>query len=121
MVIPQPVVAGESNQVFVGLNAGSNVGNATVVVRLMVMNGELDGESETAISLQNGNAAFHAFRITPDIYTQVRLRLQAFQLGPNPEELHEAGGMYVDVDVIPVSGINGDLAAYGTDIHVLPA
>jgi len=117
LVLPRTIVAEEPTRVFVGFNAQPVMTDAAdIVVRLSVVHGEPKTPQEQSFALKD-NAAHQAFWVTPGRFTQTRIRVQVFQLGPNPDDISVSGGLYVDVDVA-ASADNGDteLVAYGADI-----
>lgn len=119
LVMPRSVVADEPTRVFVGFNSQSEMSEAAdVVTRLSVINGEPKTPQEQSFAL-SGEAAHHAFWVTPGRYTRTRIRVQVFQLGPNPDDISVSGGLYVDVDVA-ASADEGDheLVAYGADVAI---
>ncbi len=118
LVLAEPLVVGESAQVFLGVDAGIPDHETELVLRLQVLNGEPDRQ-EAVVPLTNG-AGHTAFQVTAGEYRQVRLRVEALQADEYSGDLHTAGGMYVDVDVTQDNDENGQLVAYGTGVHVLP-
>lgn len=119
LVLPRTLVADEPTRVFVGFDAQPAMSEAAdIVVRLSVVHGEPKTPQEQSFELMN-HAAHQAFWVTPGRFTQTRIRVQVFQLGPNPDDISISGGLYVDVDVA-ASADNGDtaLVAYGADIAV---
>jgi predicted transcriptional regulator len=120
MALPQMLVAGQPTNVIVGFHPASAEGTleqpADMIVRLSVVNAEPAATQETTMSLSDA-VEQHAFQIIPGLYTQVRLKVQTFQLGPNDDDISVAGGMYVDADVVASDG-SADLMAYGADIQI---
>jgi hypothetical protein len=119
LVVPEVLHAGENAQVYVGFDKGVPGGEPELVVRLSVLNGEPETQQQ-AFQLNGGGAAHTAFHVTAGDFTQVRLRLEAFQADGFSGDLHVAGGMYVDLDVTTDESERGMLAAFGTDVTVLP-
>ncbi len=118
LVAPKPFVAGETANVQIGFHPAANgqklSGAADVVVRVSVVNAELARPQEAALELDN-DSAYSTFKVTPGVFNRLRIKVQAFQLGPNPDDIAVAGGMYVDAPVAPAAdGANS--AAYGTDV-----
>lgn len=117
LALPQPLKAGEAARVIVGFEPlPEQEASAEIVVRLSVVNGEPGTPEEISFELDS-DPATHDFLVTPGLYSQVRIRLEIFQMGPNPDDIAVAGGMYVDVDVV-ADGSGGALTAYGTDIVI---
>src|SRR5262249_53322162 len=120
LVAPRQLVAGSAADIEVGFLPASNGQNlngaAEVVLRGSVINGEPARPQEAAIEL--GNQTEHrTFKVTPGRFTKMRIRVQAFQLGPNPDDIAVAGGMYVDADVA-ASGASNDAAAFGANVAI---
>lgn len=118
LVAPSPFVAGEAADVQIGFHPAASgqklSGAAEVVLRVSVVNAELARPQEAALELDN-DSAYSSFKITPGVFNKLRIRVQAFQLGPNPDDIAVAGGMYVDAPVAPMA--DGEKsAAYGTDV-----
>jgi hypothetical protein len=85
-------------------------------VRLSVVNGEPAKPQETILKLSNYPVK-HAFSITPGSYDQVRVRVQVFQMGPNPDDINVSGGLYVDTHVIGTTTPTTPIA-YGSDVEI---
>jgi hypothetical protein len=122
MIVPQPMIAGQSADVIVGFNdadAGESLAQPVdLLMRLNIVNGEPQHAIETPLALHN-DAAQQVFSVTAGGYTQVRLRLQVFQIGSDLEDVQSSGGMYVDVDVQPgISVPDTTLTAFGSDAHM---
>lgn len=122
MIVPQPMIAGQEAEVMVGFHPADEAmwldAPADLLLRLSILNGEPARALEAPLVLGN-SAARHPFRVIAGKFTQARLRLQVYQIGSDPDEVLSAGGMYVDVDVIP-GGRGGQppLAAFGTQARV---
>lgn len=117
LVVPRPMIAGEDNPVYIGLNEGIPNSSSDMVLRLAVLNGTPESQ-ESTLRFDNGTP-YTAFQVAVGSFTQIRLAVQALQADEFSGDLHIAGGMYVDVDVT-AENIGGELAAYGTDVTVLP-
>jgi hypothetical protein len=114
LVLPEPLQAGVPAHVMLGFDAPEPDSNsAEVAARLSILNGEPDAPQEALFDLDD-QAAHQDFLVTPGAFTQARLRIEVYQLGPNEGDISVAGGMYVDVAVSVDSA--GELRAYGTDI-----
>lgn len=118
VVLPEPLIAGEETQVFVGLDGGLEQGSTNVFVRLSMVNGTPQKQEETLPVMSSSTHT--AFKITAEQFTQARLRIEALQADEYSGDLHIAGGMYVDVDVSKDDNSPAQLAAFGTDVTVLP-
>jgi predicted transcriptional regulator len=117
LVMPRTVVAEEPTRVFVGFDQQNGLSEpADVVIRLSVINGEPKTPQEQSFTL-SGESAHHDFWVTPGRFTRTRIRVQVFQLGPNPDDITICGGLYVDVDVTTSADEDDhELIAYGADI-----
>ncbi|MAS35067.1 MAG: hypothetical protein CL610_13740 [Anaerolineaceae bacterium] len=119
LVMPPRLTALQPTHVVVGFAPASEpTAPAEIVARLSVLNGEPSAPQEASFELDEA-AATQDFLITPGAYTQTRVRVEVFQLGPNPDDVATAGGLYVDVDVStdtdPVEPV-----AFGTDVTITP-
>ena len=122
VALPRTLVAGKTAKVHVGFNeasAGQALPEPTdMVLRLSVLNGEPSRPKETSLQLAE-DSAHQSFEVTPGHYTKARIRVQVFQLGPNPDDIAVAGGLYVDANVVADSkGADDRLTAYGVDVMV---
>jgi len=119
LVVPRKFVAEERTQVFLGFNADSGMERAAeLVTRLSVIHGEPTAPQEASFQLDN-EASHESFWVTPGRYTRTRIRVQVYQLGPNPDDISVSGGMYVDVAVTAdADESDAQLVAYGADITV---
>lgn len=123
LAIPSAFTAGKLTNVVVAFSPITNGQRmseaADMVVRLSVMNGEPSGSEDLIFSVNNDSVQ-ETTQVVAGFFTQVRLKLQVFQLGPNPDDINVAGGMYVDVNVLPEDGQSASrLIAYGVDVDVL--
>ena len=122
VALPRTLVAGKTAKVHVGFNPASGGQSLTepsdMVLRLSVLNGEPSRPKEQSLQLAD-DAAQQTFDVTPGNYTKARIKVQVFQLGPNPDDIAVAGGLYVDADVVAdAKGVDDRLTAYGTDVTV---
>lgn len=120
LVTPHPLMAETPAEVQIGFNraAGEFPSAVEMVVRLSLVNGEPARPQEKSYNL-TGATTYQTFQVTPGRFNQLRLRLQAYQLGPNPDDIAVAGGMYVDVPVVARASATGnDQAAYGADVLI---
>lgn len=123
LAIPPTLTAGKLTNVVVAFSPISNgqhmADSADMVVRLSVVNGEPSNSEDLIFSVTNGSVQETA-QVVAGFFTQVRLKLQVFQLGPNPDDINIAGGMYVDINVVPEDGQSTpSMIAYGVDVDVL--
>lgn len=118
LVMPREVAAQQPAHLVVGFAPLAEQTEAVeVVMRVSVLNGEPDTPQEASFALTNA-AAVQDFLMTAGPYHQARVKVEVFQLGPNPDDIAVAGGMYVDVDVRPQAA--SDRIAYGVDISLTP-
>lgn len=118
VVLSEPFIADQPSTVHIGLDQGLSSGQTEVMVRLSAVNGTLD-KTDATLAVAQG-ACYTSFNLTAGTFKQVRLRLEALQADTFSGDLHVAGGMYVDVDVTFNENEAGQLAAFGTDVTVLP-
>ena len=121
LAVPQQLVAGHTSDLHLGFHP--DTGNqfdssADVVLRISTIHALLSGSGDEMLKLDNASKQ-HTFQITPERYSQVRLKVQVFQLAPNGEDISMCGGMYVDMDV-QGSGDPSGYLAYGTDVAFDP-
>lgn len=118
LVVPRQMAAGVPTPAVVGLSAGAAFDSlAHLIVRLSVINGEPAQPEDLSFPVGAGHVS-QTVEITPGRYTRVRVRLEGYQLGDNPGDIHVCGGMYVDLDVIPGDQPAEPLVAYGADIAI---
>jgi predicted transcriptional regulator len=118
LAVPQTLAAGKPVNAVIGFYDSAEMsGTAEMVVRVSVLNGEPQTPEDAIFSLSSGSAQ-QAVQIVPGAYTQVRVKIEAYQLGDNPGEIESVGGMYVDLPVVSGDAPTTDLTAYGTDIQV---
>ncbi|MEZ4669134.1 MAG: hypothetical protein R3E39_14600 [Anaerolineae bacterium] len=119
LVVPRTLASGKPATVIVGFQAGESQpildAAADVVIRLSLVNAEPARPQESSIELDN-STAYRTFSITPGAFSKARIKVQAFQLGPNPDDIAVAGGMYVDVDISSAASADQALGAYRTDV-----
>lgn len=119
VAVPRYMGAHQANTVVVGIE-GANGDNALItetemVVRLACINGDPFTPEDAILTLGN-DAVQHAFNVTPDAFDKMRLRVQVYQLGPNPDDINVAGGLYVDADVARAA--SSGYVAYGSDLSL---
>ncbi len=117
IVVPEPMLSNELAKVYVGVGAGIPHGETALVLRLSTINAEPETQQET-LTVAQGDA-YTAFEVIPGEFTEIRLRLEVLQPDDFSGDIHDAGGMYVDVDITPNEGEAGSLAAFGTDVTVM--
>jgi len=121
MALPDKLTVNQPSNVVVGFDEASpdqTLNEETdMVMRFTIINGKPDTPEDAVLKLPN-TAIHHTFQVVPDAYTQVRLKVEVYQLDNFSGDISVAGGMYVDVDVTgtPVNSI----VAFGTDINVSP-
>jgi DNA-binding MarR family transcriptional regulator len=118
LVVGEPLIANAPATVYVGLDDGIPAGEAELILQVSTLNAEPNSQ-QMSLPVKQGTA-YGTFEITPGEFTEVRVRLQVLQPDQFSGDLHNAGGMYVDVDVIQDDEASGQLAAFGTDITILP-
>ena len=119
MVMPRFLTANQPAHVVVGFDPQDEpMSPLEIVVRLSVLNGEPSQPQEASFQLDS-SADRQDFLVTPGPYTQARIMAQVYQLGPNPDDIAVAGGLYVDADVT-TSGDPDDRVAFGADITLQP-
>lgn len=118
LVVPEPIVAEQTTKIYAGLDAGLPSGHTEVILRLQAMNSTPETH-EATLAVEQG-AAHAIFEVSPGKFDQVRLRIEALQADAYSGDLHVAGGMYIDIDVTFNENEEGQLAAFGTDIMVMP-
>jgi predicted transcriptional regulator len=120
LITPRQLKAGISAELYLAFNPAADEQQldvpAEVVIRLSLLNAQPSRPQEVSFQLDN-DLAYNTFRLTPGNYQQIRIRAQAYQLGPNPDDIEVVGGMYVDVDVTASPAQNG-LVAYGADLNL---
>jgi hypothetical protein len=117
VVVPEPLTAKLASKIYVGMATGIPNGETALVVRVSAINAEPETQQET-LTVGQGDA-YTAFEVTPGEFTEIRLRLEVLQPDEFSGDIHEVGGMYVDVDVTPNEDETGALAAFGTDVTVM--
>jgi DNA-binding MarR family transcriptional regulator len=122
VAVPPTLLSGTPNTIAIGLDGATDeetgvlYSPADMVVRVSVLNGEPTKPQEAVLKLSNYPVK-HAFSVTPGAYQQMRVRVQVFQLGPNPDDINVSGGLYVDTG-ISQNGTIGSPVAYGSDIQI---
>lgn len=119
VAVPRQMAAQQPNTVVIGIE-GANGDNALaveteMVVRLACINGDPFTPEDAILTLGN-DAVQYTFTVTPDAFDKMRLRVQVYQLGPNPDDINVSGGLYVDADVARAA--SSDYVAYGSDLSL---
>ena len=122
LAVPRTLVQNQATNVYVGFDEASeeeSLSNpAEIVVRLSIVNGEPRAPQDEIFTLDD--ESLHAvLNVKAGEHSKVRLRLNVFQLGPNPDDINPAGGMYVDLDVVKSAPSNEALVAYATNVPVM--
>lgn len=114
IALPRLVVARQANPLHLGFApASSSFTTADVIVRCTALHAAV---SATDTMLKLGSSSYaHSLTLTPEAYTQIRLRVQVFQLSEFGDDLLNCGGMHVDVDVVRDGGKH-PLVAYETRV-----
>jgi predicted transcriptional regulator len=122
LAVPRSLVANQPTNVYVGFEAAADdeslANPAEIVVRLAIVNGEPKAPQDEIFALED-EPAHAVFAVTAGDHTKARLRLNVFQLGPNPDDINPAGGMYIDLDIVKTAADNGTLVAYATNVPVM--
>lgn len=120
MAVPAQAVVGQNHRVLVGFHDAAPDAQADdvaqVVARVSVLNGDPQRPEDLIYVLGNEHA-HEEVQVKPHPFTEFRIKVEVFQLGDDPGDISQVGGMYVDVPVVSGGG-NSDLIAYGTDIEL---
>lgn len=121
LVAPRQLRAGIPAEVYLAFSpaaAGQQLHfPADVVIRVSLLNAQPSRTQEVGFQLEN-DLAYSTFQVIPSSYRQIRIRAQAYQLGPNPDDIEVVGGMYVNVDVTSDPSAHSDLVAFGSDVSL---
>lgn len=115
MALPQPLVAGQTVNVLIGIDAPHNPKSDTtqLVLRVSAINASVEGGDDVlAVATQ---PVSQVVRCTPEAVDTARVRVEVYQLDPDGENIYPCGGLYVDA-LITGAGSPGPLVAYGADI-----
>lgn len=121
LALPRELTAGQSTDMHIGFEYDPSRGLATpadIVLRISAIHALLSGGGDEMLKLNNDSKT-QIVQLTPEMYTQVRVKVQVFQLAPNGEDITMCGGMYVDIDVASNGG-QDSLVAYATQIALDP-
>ncbi len=120
LVLPKTLQSGVATNFHIGFHPAGSAqyldDEAEVVLRVSLVNAEPTRPQEATFEVEN-EAVHKPFTITAGTLNKARIKVQAFQLGPNPDDIAVAGGMYVDVDVAG-EATSAPLAAYTADISI---
>jgi hypothetical protein len=117
VALPRQLATGQTVTAYVGFKPHDGTGFETaadVVLRLEAVHGYLNTTDEM-VRLDKRSYR-KAIDITPENYDQLRLKIKVFQLSDDGEDLHDCGGIYVDVDVVEDHPIP-NMIAYNADIQ----
>jgi DNA-binding MarR family transcriptional regulator len=122
VALPQVLAAQANNTVVVAVEGGDTLDEpADMVFRLSVVNGEPSTPEDVIVQVGD-EPTQHTFIVTPGAYDQARIRVETFQLGPNPDDINISGGLYVDATVAAaVDSAASQPVAYGgtVTLHIL--
>jgi hypothetical protein len=118
VAVPKMLTAQRPNKVIVGIDGDGISTSGELVVRLSVLNGDPFQPVDAIFTLE-GEPIQYVYEVTPDAFDQVRIRVQVYQLGPNPDDISVSGGLYVDAGVSGSTAGGAPMIAYGSDIKVL--
>ena len=122
LVAPTPLVAGRKAEIMIGASLededadGLNSG-ADLLVRLSAINAD-PSQTQDASLMLGGAPQSHAFSLTPQPYTAMRVRVEVYQMMPDDEEVVSCGGLYVDLPVTAQASPVGQPAAYGAPLSL---
>lgn len=120
LVVPKFLKSGTATAFHVGFHpavSGQTVDDAAeMVLRVSLVNAEPARPQEAVLEVEN-EAVSKRFTVTAGKTSPARVKVQVFQLGPNPDDIAVAGGLYVDLDVT-ADAANAPLAAYTTEISI---
>jgi len=121
VALPRELGAGQTTDMFVGVEPDDSTSlsaPADIVLRVSAVNALLSGNDDEMLKLNNDSLK-QSLQLTPEMYTQVRVKVQVFQLAPNGEDITMCGGLYVDVNVSATEP-QSNFVAYASDIALDP-
>lgn len=121
VALPRELSAGQTTDMYIGVESDATTSlssPADIVLRVSAANALLSGNDDEMLKLSNDSLK-QSVQLTPEMYTQVRVKVQVFQLAPNGEDITMAGGMYVDVNV-SADQPNSNFVAYSSEIALDP-
>lgn len=113
IAVPRNLVVGETSPLHIGFEPSAAFAQTEVVLRLNTTYADLGGFDEM-VQLGSDSLVIET-QITPQDRDQARVKLEVYQLSPGGDNLDVAGGMYIDIAVLP-EGNTGDLIAYASDL-----
>ena len=84
-------------------------------MRLSVLHGEPARATDWSLTL-DADTAHRTYEVTAGQFDRARLRVNVFQLLDDGNEVEQAGGLYVDVDVAAEGEAPAPLAAFAVDV-----
>lgn len=129
VVVPSPLLYDYRNPIIVGLDGATDEDSkglyhpAEMVVRVSIVNGRPEKPQEVVLQLEN-EPVTQNFEVMPGAFQEARLRVEVFQLGPNPDDVTASGGLYIDTPIVVSSAesSSGEThpvpIAYGADIAI---
>lgn len=115
IALPRNLVVGETSPLHIGFAPSPEFAQPTdVVLRINALYADLGGVDE--VVQLDAEALVIDTQITPQDRDQARVKLEVYQLSPDGDDLEVAGGLYVDIVVLP-AGDTGELIAYGADLR----
>ncbi len=115
-VVPMSMKVNQDAPITIGFHPATHPHDEVdILVRLSVLNGEPSTPQDILFSLTNNSAAQHTL-ISPGSYDEIRIKLQAYQLG-EMGDINEIGGMYIDVPVT-AGEANSTQTAYGITLNI---
>jgi hypothetical protein len=121
VAMPRQLTAGKTTDLHVGIESANGSSLATpadIVMRVSAVHALLSGNDDEIMKLSDA-AMTQTLQLTPEMYTEVRVKIQIFQIAPNGEDINMCGGLYVDVDVNTSDSQDG-LIAYASDVAFDP-
>ena len=118
VVMPRQLQANAPTHVMVGIQPlDEQTGTAEMVTRLSVLNGEPETPQEASFDLNNDSSR-QDFLVTAGSYTQARVKVEVYQLGPNPATLPKRAAS-MSMSMSPTAQVDTQaLVAYGADIVI---
>lgn len=114
IALPRNLVAGQTAPMKIGFAPLAGFKSSDVVLRLQSIYANV-GDFDEMQNLADGSLIIET-TIAPQTYDQARLKLEVFQMSAGGDDLNAAGGMYVDVVVLP-EGDMGEMIAYSVPLE----
>jgi len=121
IALPRQLTAGKTTDLHIGIESDTSSSLTTpadIVLRIAATHALLSGSNDEIMKLNN-TAITQTLQLTPEMYTQVRVKVQIFQIAPNGEDITMCGGLYVDVNVGTEDSQDG-LVAYASEVAFDP-